>query len=372
MMLPSPMETIMIVGGSPDATRSISTALAEEYHVVACDCDCGAIHALRRHRPAVVIADWQAMGRGDLAGRLASVSGGAPIIALVDLARPTAILQAARQGATEILSWDCTIAEIRDALSRVLRSRTPVARPAAPFIGSSPAILEAAGRIRLYAGCEYPVLILGESGTGKELAARALHQLSPRRHGPFVGRNCAALPELLAESELFGTERGAFTDAVRRAGAFELARGGVLFLDEIGDTSLPTQAKLLRVLESAEYWPLGAREPLKADIRLISATGRDLAAAAARGAYRADLLYRIDTLILRLPPLRDCRGDIPELAAHFATEAAAGRATLSAQAMKKLQAYNWPGNVRQLRNVILRAVVHAGGQPEILEEHIQF
>lgn len=227
-------------------------------------------------------------------------------------------------------------------------------------------------RLRLYADSDYPVLIIGESGTGKEIAARALHSLSRRRRGPFVARNCAAIPELLAESELFGTERGAFTDAVARPGAFELAAEGLLFLDEIGDASPPLQAKLLRVLETGEFWRLGGRRSVAADFRFVSATRCDLKRAADEGRFRLDLLYRIDTLVLEMPPLRARREDIPDLATSFALQATRGRVCLSPAAMDKMSSHDWPGNVRELRNVVHRALVLASGCDEILPEHIEF
>ena len=174
----------------------------------------------------------------------------------------------------------------------------PLNRARPPFTGSSLAIRKTAERLRLFARSDFPILILGESGTGKEVAARAIHTYSDRKGERFIPRNCAALPELLAESELFGTERGAFTDAVARPGAFELARGGILFLDEISDMSPVIQAKLLRVLETGEFWKLGGSKPIASDIRLVSAASADPLGSPT---FRRDLLYRIDTLVLELP-----------------------------------------------------------------------
>jgi transcriptional regulator with PAS, ATPase and Fis domain len=240
------------------------------------------------------------------------------------------------------------------------------------FIGESPAIKEVEKLVHLYADSTYPVLIYGESGTGKEIAARALRELSPSRTGSFIARNCAAIPEHLAESELFGTERGAFTDAVARPGAFELARGGLLFLDEIGEMGLPTQAKLLRVLETGEFWRLGSMKSAVADFRFVSATSRDLDRAVAESGFRVDLLYRINTLIIRMPPLRTRREDIADLAAHFVHLASRGRVALGPEALDKLMAFGWPGNIRQLRNTVHRALVLAGCADEIRAEHIVF
>ena len=206
------------------------------------------------------------------------------------------------------------------------------------------------------------VLIEGESGTGKELVARLIHSNGPREAGPFVAVNCAAIPETLIESELFGHERGAFTGAsARRIGQFERAQGGTILLDEVGDMPLPLQANLLRVLEEREIRRIGGADPIPIDIRVIAATNRDLEAAAEEGAFRADLYYRLAAFPISLPPLRDHREDIPMLAAHFLREHAE-RANktlrgLSPPALQGLLAHDWPGNVRELRNAIERAVL---------------
>ncbi|MDA8425656.1 MAG: sigma 54-interacting transcriptional regulator [Treponema sp.] len=360
------MDTILILGVKAEAARGIAAALADEYRILACECCRDAADTARRRHPAAIVASWEALERDPAA---TIVPSAVPLIALASMEQSAA---ATGRGAAEVLPAKATIRELRDSLARVLMLREAERRDASPFIGSCPALLEVAERIKLYAKSDHPVLILGESGTGKELAAHSLHESSRRRAGPFIGRNCAALPDLLAESELFGTERGAFTDAIDRAGVFELARGGVLFLDEIGDMSLGVQAKLLRALETGEIWPLGAREPRSSDVRLIAATNRDIEAAVAEGRYRADLYYRIDTLVLRLPPLRECREDIPDIAAHFLDEASAGKTVIGRGALRRLVDFDWPGNVRQLRSVMLRAFVHSRSAGEIEEEHIVF
>ena len=211
-----------------------------------------------------------------------------------------------------------------------------------------------------------PVLIRGESGTGKELVSRALHRGSPRRQGPFVAVNCAGIPDTLLEAELFGYERGAFTGAVgRKPGRFDLAQRGTLLLDEIGEMDKSLQAKLLRVLQEGEYQRLGGVETLKADVRLVSATNRDLEEEVARGRFREDLYYRLAVFTVELPPLRDRHGDIPLLVEHFVTKASAveGKpiARVDKMAMDVLSAYSFPGNVRQLENVIAHAVVTSTG-----------
>jgi transcriptional regulator with PAS, ATPase and Fis domain len=215
------------------------------------------------------------------------------------------------------------------------------------------------------------VLVLGETGTGKELVAQALHQNSARAAGPFVAVNCAAIPAELLESELFGHVKGAFSGATAdRPGRFREADGGTLFLDEIGDMALPTQAKILRVLQEREVTPLGARHSQQVDLRIVAATHRDLEAEVAAGTFRADLWYRLQVITIALPPLRERAGDVTLLAAHFLRGQAGGHAKrLSEPALRALEAHDWPGNVRELRNTMQRAMALSEG--DLIEiEHL--
>ena len=227
-----------------------------------------------------------------------------------------------------------------------------------PLIGRSPAMQEIYRVVARLVGVDLTVTITGESGTGKELIARALHDYGTRRNGPFVAINMAAIPKDLIEAELFGHERGAFTGASQRmAGRFEQAEGGTLFLDEIGDMPMEAQTRLLRVLQEGEYTRVGGRQPLRANVRIVAATHRDLRLAIRQGLFREDLFYRLNVVPLRVPPLRHRREDIAELVAHFLSVArreGLGAKTIDSEAMRRLRAYSWPGNVRELENLIRR------------------
>ncbi|HVV82506.1 MAG TPA: sigma 54-interacting transcriptional regulator, partial [Kofleriaceae bacterium] len=232
------------------------------------------------------------------------------------------------------------------------------------LVGVSPAIQRARDIVSRFALSTANVLVTGESGTGKEIVARGLHLRGPRRHGPFVAINCAALPDALLESELFGHVRGAFTDArTDRAGLFAQASGGTLFLDEVGELPLSLQPKLLRALEEGVIRPLGSAAELAIDVRVIAATHRDLAAAVAAGQFRSDLYYRLHVLRIALPPLRERGDDIELLARRFAAERAADEGKdvrdLSDAVLGRLRQHSWPGNVRELRNTIEHAIAMA-------------
>jgi two-component system nitrogen regulation response regulator NtrX len=235
------------------------------------------------------------------------------------------------------------------------------------LIGESEAMKRLDQQIRSAAPTASRVLITGENGSGKEIVARTLHRLSPRADQPFVDVNCAAIPEELIESELFGHRKGAFTGAIDdRKGKFELADGGTLFLDEIGDMSLKTQAKVLRVLQEQTFQRVGGQQTIKVDVRVIAATNKELEAEIATGTFRSDLFYRLNVIPIEVPPLRARNSDVVLLAEHFlrrfAAEMGTPRKRLSAGAAAKLKAYGWPGNVRELRNVIERLAILVPGE----------
>jgi len=230
-------------------------------------------------------------------------------------------------------------------------------------VGASDAWREVIRRAAQVAATEATTCLQGESGTGKEVIARFIHQLSPRSRGPFIAINCAALPEQLLESELFGFERGAFTGAQQsKAGQIELATGGVLFLDEVTEMTPAAQAKFLRVLQEREFLRLGGTRPVRVNVRVIAATNRDLDDAVAQGDFRADLYYRLNVFDIRIPPLRERRDDILPLADTFLREFAGNRAELTPEAMEALRRHEWAGNVRELRNVVERALIVCDGR----------
>ena len=281
-------------------------------------------------------------------------------------------VKAAQRGAFEYLPKPFDLDELLSVVGRALA--VPAAIPhfeaeprdadeRLPLIGRSPAMQEIYRTIARLTTADLTVMINGESGTGKELVARALHDYGKRRAGPFVPVNMAAIPRELIESELFGHERGAFTGALNRtAGRFEQASGGTLFLDEIGDMPPEAQTRLLRVLQEGEFTSVGGRQPIKANVRIVAATHRDLRAAIRQGLFREDLFYRLNVVPIRLPPLRERVEDIPPLARHFLERARAdglAAKSLDVAALERMKRHPWPGNVRELENLMRRlAALH--------------
>ncbi len=265
-------------------------------------------------------------------------------------------------------------ADAHETLVREKRALLEAVKGQLQIIGSSPALRQVQDLINRVAASNATVLLLGETGTGKEVTARQIHSLSPRRDKAFIAINCAALPETLLESELFGHEKGSFTGAIsQKIGRFELADGGTLFLDEIGDISPNTQVKLLRVLQEREFVRVGGTKTISTDVRIITATNRDLRAAVDAKSFREDLFYRLNVFPIQLPPLRQRREDIPLLVDHFVNLASVSlnctKPRCEDDVMSLLVGYNWPGNIRELQNVMERAVLLADGGV-ILPSHL--
>jgi DNA-binding NtrC family response regulator len=274
----------------------------------------------------------------------------------------------------ELLRRVGTLAEFRRLKNRLqtLESEVGLDRARARLVGESEAMQRVLALVRTVAQSDEDILITGETGTGKELLAKMIHELSARRDGPFVVLACSGFPQTLLEDEIFGHEKGAFTDArATKLGRFERAHGGVLFLDDIDDVPVETQVKLLRVLQERTLERLGGEKTLPIDVRVIGATKIDLQSAVEDGEFREDLFYRLNVVPITLPPLRERQGDIPVLAAHFIAVHGKGRSyRISAETEGKLVRHSWPGNVRELENAVRRAIAMAGGRDELLAEHL--
>ena len=370
---------IWVVDDDRSVRFVLSTALRQAgYDVDGFENAGDALDALeQRGVPDLLFTDVRMPGDGGLV-LLEKLKARAPSLPVVVMSAYTDVASTAgafRGGAQEFLSKPFDLDDAVALAARTLAASEPqeqasvVADGAADdsLIGDTPAMLTLFRAIGRLAQAPLSVLITGETGTGKELVARALHRESPRAARPFVALNTAAIPAELLESELFGHEAGAFTGAQRRhVGRFEQAHGGSLFLDEIGDMPLPLQTRLLRVLAEGEFFRVGGRELIRVDVRVIAATHQDLDTLVAQGRFRADLLHRLDVVRLRLPPLRERRADVPQLAERFLASAAVRFAApakrLSKPALERLMAHDWPGNVRELENVCWRLAALAPGE----------
>ena len=338
---------------------------------------------------ALMITDYKMPGESglDLARKAKQANPNLAVIVLTAHADVNLVIEALRDGVDDFFQKPVTdLSQLELRMSKALRTaalekevsdlKSQLGGELESFTGKSPAMEKVYRLIRKVAPSDANVLIEGPSGTGKELAARAIHNLSKRAKGPFVAVECAALSSTLLESELFGHEKGAFTDAhAQRIGKFELASGGTLFLDEIGDIDAQTQVKLLRVLESRVFQRVGGNADIQADFRLVTATNKDLLKLVAEGRFREDLYYRLNVIDIRTPALKDHREDIALLVSRFLKELSAangGTVTgIEPAALKALEDFDWPGNVRQLRNVIEKMVVLSSG-PKLTVDDLPF
>jgi two-component system nitrogen regulation response regulator NtrX len=367
------MSKILIIDDEQSIRAALANILSDEGHrTTLCDSGEEALAQLTREEFDLIILDLWLPGVDGFAvlERIRS-AGAPPVLVISGHGNVDAAVRATRLGAYDFLekplSLERVLLTINHALAdRKLRDQVRDLREHLTLeellIGESEAMKRLDQEIRGAAPSGSRVLIRGENGSGKEIVARTLHRLSHRAEQSFIDVNCAAIPEELIESELFGHRKGAFTGAIDdRKGKFELADGGTLFLDEIGDMSLKTQAKVLRVLQEQTFQKIGGQQTIKVDVRVIAATNKDLESEIAAGSFRSDLYYRLNVIPIEVPPLRQRGNDIVLLADHFlrrfAAEGGMPRKKLSAGAAAKLKAYSWPGNVRELRNVIERLAI---------------
>ena len=376
--------TVLVVDDDEAHAHTLSEALESSgYEPRVVTSGESALAALASSPPDIVLTD---LRMADVDGmdilKAAREQGDLEVVMVTGHGSVESAVEAMAAGAAHYLTKPVNLAELRAVLSRLVERQTLHRRNVElevqlderygfeSIIGSSPPMLALFRTMRQVSATDVTVLVTGESGTGKELVARAIHQNSRRVKAPLVTLNCAALPESLLESELFGHERGAFTGAgARKVGYIEYAQGGTLFLDEVGDMPLTTQVKMLRVLEAREINRLGSNEPIPVDIRVVAATNKNLLEEVSEGRFREDLYFRLKVVSLELPPLRDRTVDIPPLAEAFVSELSEQHRTMvkgfSPEVLRVLQAQPWPGNVRELRNVIENMVVT--GTHEILE-----
>ena len=361
------MIRLLLIDDDPRAHSTLELVLPDEYEMLSATTLAEGRQLATAGDVEVVLLDITfPVGNGlDLLRHISGLPLGPPVVILTGVAEVSVAVDAIRAGASDYLlkPYDLRtlLAKLHNALvnSAARRGRERSA-PADGLVGESPALVQVRELMETFADSDAAVMVMGESGTGKELVTRGIHRLSQRAAAPFVAINCGAIPVTLVESELFGSEAGAFTGAVARAGCFERADGGTLFLDEVAEMALETQVKLLRAVENHEVTRVGGRHPVAVDVRVVSATNRVAEAQLADGSLRLDLWYRLAVLIIRVPPLRERREDIPLLAYAMLAAGAGSGIALSDPALKRLAGHAWPGNVRELHNVLERARLLAG------------
>jgi DNA-binding NtrC family response regulator len=380
---------VLLIDDEARVRASLKAVLEPTYETIqAADAQKG-LELFRKEAPHLVLLDVILPGTDGLSvlQTIRAEDRTAPVIMLTGTKSVKTAVDAMKFGAADYLSKPFDVEELRIIVERALNDqelqqevkqlRAQVVRRYAfhNLIGKSPSMQDIYTKIEQVADSRTTVLIAGESGTGKELVAKALHYNSSRRERPFIALNCAALPETLIESELFGHEKGSFTDATaRRVGQFELANTGTLFLDEIGDLSAMTQAKLLRVLQEREFTRVGGVQSIKVDVRIVTATNQNLEELVRKGQFREDLYYRINVIALYLPPLRERGEDVPLLAKHFLAkrieEDNRPPQEFSKDAVDLLSRYPWPGNVREMENIIEQAFIWSKGSDTITPDHL--
>jgi len=380
---------VLLVDDEPRVRASLRTVLEPTYEILEAADAAEGLKSFKHDAPDLVLLDVILPGTDGLAAlqTMRTENRAVPVIMLTGTKSVKTAVDAMKLGAADYLSKPFDVEELQIVIERTLgkqeleqevrQLRAQVVQRYAfhNLIGKSPGMQEIYAKIEQVADSRTTVLVTGESGTGKELVAKAIHYNSARRERPFVALNCAALPETLIESELFGHEKGSFTDATaRRVGQFELAHTGTLFLDEIGDLSPATQAKLLRVLQEREFTRVGGVQSIKVDVRIVAATNKNLDEMVRKNQFREDLYYRINVIALYLPPLRERGEDIALLAKHFLAkrieEEKRPPQEFTKDSLELISHYPWPGNVREMENIIEQAFIWSKGSNVITPEHL--
>ncbi len=376
------MANILVVDDEPKMTSLICGHLEDSGHnVITTVKPTEALELLKKHAFDIVITD---LSMPEISGMTvmeeALKKEGTDVIMMTAYGSVESAVDAMKKGAADYLLKPFPLDELGLAVDKLVEKQKLTSLTVhykevidqttyTDFIGDSPVSMRVKELIKKVAGAEATVLLTGKSGTGKEVAARMLHDLSPRAENPFIAVNCAALTETLLESELFGHEKGSFTGAVaRKRGRFELAEGGTIFLDEIAETSTSLQSKLLRVLEERKLVRVGGVDLIDIDVRVVAATNRNLKEEMESGRFREDLYFRLNVFPINIPNLSERREDIIPLAEHFLAKLSYGHTKFSADVADLLLKYDWPGNIRELKNVIERAVILAGGEPLSAED----
>ncbi|HEX5443632.1 MAG TPA: sigma-54 dependent transcriptional regulator [Pirellulales bacterium] len=385
------MPRLLVVDDEPNVLYSLQKCLSSDtLEVVTAKTAHEGIGLVAERLPDAVILDVRLpdMSGLDAYDRIRQIDSRLPVIVITAFAKTETAIEAMRRGAFEYLLKPVDFRRLREVVAKalevsrlshvpaVISDEEPEDMAGDRIVGYAPAMQEVYKAIGRVAPQDVTVLIVGESGTGKELVARSIYHYSRRSHAPFLAINCAAIPENLLESELFGHERGAFTGAdQRRIGKFEQVSGGTIFLDEIADMSSATQAKVLRLLQEQRFERVGANDTIQTDVRLIAATNKNLAELVEQGTFRQDLFYRLNGFMIQLPPLRERRGDIPLLIDHFLRvfnhELGKNIRALTPESRRLLEAHHWPGNVRELQSAIKFGMLHATGEvvtPDYLPE----
>ena len=385
------MQNILIVDDDKSIRYSLKRMMEEKYSILTAQNGEEALKRVKESSPDLIIMDIKMPGRSgiDILREIKSIDPKSLVIIMTAYGTTETAIEAMKYGAFDYILKPFPIPQMKGLVEKALSLRRTMKQEVIyastggeeidegeRIIGSSPKMQEIYKIVGQIAPSNVTVLLRGESGTGKELFARAIYQHSSRSNLPFLPVNCAAIPDTLLESELFGHEKGSFTGATsRRIGKLEQCQGGTIFLDEIGDMSLSTQAKLLRVLQEKNFERLGGTETIKVDIRLIVATNKDLEEAIGNGKFREDLYYRLNVVSIMIPPLKERKEDIPGLVSYFLKkfnrELKKGIVGITPSAMAKIASYGWPGNVRQLENGLKRAMVLCQGE-WILEDQLLF